>query len=157
MLQLLCPNGDCHSEISFENNNRRIMMSNTGMLLWQYYSLKNTYSHNVEKMKSLAPRMNWKCNIEHHFDHNIISIIKKNHRKILPFNHWKHFLSYVVMSRYNPLTGGLWAPQLPELWLEIFLKSAPWCCAIVRKHLFSPFYFTEHRKTQNTAEHWTKN
>ena len=30
MLQLLCPNGDCHSEISFENNNRRIMMSNTG-------------------------------------------------------------------------------------------------------------------------------
>ena len=30
MLQLLCPNGDCHSEISFENNNSRIMMSNTG-------------------------------------------------------------------------------------------------------------------------------
>ena len=30
MLLLLCPNGDCHREISFENNNRRIMMSNTG-------------------------------------------------------------------------------------------------------------------------------
>ena len=83
MLQLLCPNGDCHSEISFENNNRRIMMSNTGDAVCECYSLRNTYLQNVEKMKSLAPRMNWICNIVHHFDHNIISITKKTHRKIL--------------------------------------------------------------------------
>ena len=107
-------------------------------------------------MKSFAPRMNWKCNIVHHFEHNIISIIKKKPSKNSSFTPWKYFLSYVVMSIYNPLTGGLRAPQLPELWSEISFKSAPWCCAIVNKHLFSPFYFTEHRKTQNTAEHWTK-